>query len=288
MNIQVEPEHYFKIRYANKNERSLAAKLKQSCRKFILSSCRQKIGQIRRNIHSFYYYGRNVHCPFCKGNFRHFLPYGVVPRPNSRCPRCGSLERYRLLYLYLKNRTTFFSENLKVLDIGPTYCFSKLCRLLSNIEYISIDISSPIALYKMNVTDIRFEDSTFDCLICYHVLEHVKDDALAMRELFRVLKPGGWALIQVPIDINRAKTFEDDTVSEKDYLTIYGQSDHVRIYGLDFKHKLESVGFRVRVYPYMGQLSDETIRKYGLGNSCYSLKLYTTCEDIYFCSKTTQ
>lgn len=233
---------------------------------------------------SLWYYGRNVHCPFCNGNFKYFLPFGVIPRQNSRCPKCDSLERHRLLYLYLNNKTTFLFEHLKILEVGPSYCTSKFFRSLPNIEHISIDLVSPIAMIKMDLTNLQFEDETFNCIICYHVLEHIRDDLLAMREIFRVLKPGGWTLIQVPIDINRAETFENFTVSEKNYETIFGKSDHVRIYGLDFKQRLKSVGFCVRVDRYVDELDEETIRKYGLKNR-YKIKLYETCEDIYFCSK---
>jgi len=238
----------------------------------------------RKYIYSLLYYGRNVHCPYCNKNFRHFLPAGVIPRPNSQCPICGSVERDRLLYLYLKNRTIFFSNHLKVLDIGPSHCFSKLCRSLSNIQYVSIDLFSKSVTLTMDLKKLAFKKRTFDCILCFHVLEHIKDDLSAMREMFRVLRPEGWALVQVPIDINRVGTFEDSKISEKDYETIYGQSDHVRIYGLDFKHRLEGVGFSVRIDHYVDELDDVTISKYGL-KRCYKIKLYETCDDIYYCSK---
>lgn len=249
--------------------------------RFIPTRCKQ---QFRKHMYSLLYYGRNVHCPYCNKNFRHFLPAGVILRPNSQCPSCGSDERYRLLYLYLKNKTTFLSKHLRVLDIGPSYCFSKLCRSLSNIQYVSIDLFPKIAMIKMDLKNLAFRKNFFDCMICFHVLEHVKDDLSAMREMFRVLRPGGWALVQVPIDVNRAKTFENFNVPEKNYETIYGQSDHVRIYGLDFKHRLESVGFCVRIDSYIDELNDETINKYGLKHR-YKIKLYETCDDIYYCSK---
>lgn len=266
---------------------------KKAITELILAQCASILGrfiptrykqQFRKPIYSLLYYGRNVYCPYCNKDFRHFLPAGVILRPNSQCLLCGSDERYRLLYLYLKNKTTFFSKHLKVLDIGPSYCFSKLCRSLSNIRYVSIDLFPKIAMIKMDFKNLAFKKNFFDCIICFHVLEHIKDDLSAMREMFRVLKPGGWALVQVPIDINRAKTFENFKVSEKNYETIYGQSDHVRIYGLDFKHRLESVGLRVRIDRYVDELNNETISKYGLKRR-YKIKLCETCDDIYCCSK---
>ena len=241
--------------------------------------------RLKARARSFFYYGRNVYCPFCNRSFRHFLPVGVIPRPNSQCPVCGSVERYRLLYLYLKNKTAFFSKkHLKVLDIGPDRCFSKLCSSLPNVQYVSIDLFPKIARIKMDIKNLAFENETFDCIICFHVLEHVKDDLSAMREMFRVLRPTGWALVQVPVDINRAATFEDFNLSEKNYETVYGQSGHVRIYGLDFKHRLESAGFFVRVDRFIDELDNETVSKYALKHS-YKIKFYETCDDLYYCSK---
>jgi len=142
------------------------------------------------------YFGLRFKCPCCDGCFRKFLFFGAKPRPNARCPRCGSLERHRLLWLYLRNKINFFSDHLKVLDIAPIHFFQKKCKKLKNLDYISADISSPIAMIKMDITDINLHDNQFDCIICYHVLEHILDDEKAMRELFRVLKPGGWAILQ--------------------------------------------------------------------------------------------
>ncbi|MFQ6084530.1 MAG: methyltransferase domain-containing protein [Candidatus Aminicenantia bacterium] len=128
----------------------------------------------------------------------------------------------------------------------------------------------------MDITDIPFPDNHFDCIICCHVLEHVPDDRKAMRELFRILKPGGWAILQSPINLNRDKTFEDpNIVSSEERERVFGQSDHVRIYGRDFKNKLEEVGFVVRVDNYVQKLGDSVIKKYGLMRN----------EKIYFCLK---
>jgi len=145
---------------------------------------------------------------------------------------------------------------------------------MPNLDYISVDLESPIAMLKMDVTDLQFPDDCFNCTICYHVLEHVSDDKKAMAEIFRVLKPGGWAILQVPI--LRDKTFEDPSVkTPKDREKIFGQHDHVRAYGLDYKHRLKSAGFSVKVDDYVTQLGDDAIGRYGLMKN----------EDIYFCSK---
>lgn len=232
------------------------------------------LGRYEDLVFSLFLYGHSFTCPICGGHFRKFLTVGVNPRPNAQCPRCGSLERHRLLWLYLKNETNLFVDSLRLLEIAPMDCLQRKFRAMSNLSYISVDLESPIAMLKMDITDMRFPDNYFDCIICYHVLEHVLDDRRAMKEMFRVLKPGGWAIIQVPI--LRDKTFEDPSVTApKDRERIFGQCDHVRIYGLDYKDRLESVGFSVNVDGYVKRLGDDVVRKYGLIKD----------EDIYFCSK---
>jgi len=176
--------------------------------------------------------------------------------------------------LYLKEKTNLFIDSLRLLEIAPMDCLQRKFLAMPNLSYTSVDLESPIAMLKMDITDMQFPDNYFDCIICYHVLEHVLDDRRAMKEMFRVLKPGGWAIIQVPI--LRDKTFEDPSVTApKDRERIFGQCDHVRIYGLDYKDRLESVGFRVNVDSYVKQLDDDAVRKYGLMKD----------EDIYLCSK---
>jgi predicted SAM-dependent methyltransferase len=230
-----------------------------------------------RIVRPLWYIGDNVTCPLCEGHFREFAPAGLVnPRLNAQCPRCGSRKRQRLLWFYLKDKTQFFTDHLKVLHVAPSYPLQKKFRKLKNLDYISADLLSPTAMVKMDITDIHLPDNQFDCIICYHVLEHILDDGKAMRELFRVLKPGGWAILQVPIDPNRDKTFEDPAVvSPKQRERIFGQYNHVRIYGLDYKDRLEATGFTVKVDNYVRQLPDDFVEKYALMKE----------EKIYLCSK---
>ena len=232
------------------------------------------LGEIYRICRSFLYIGNRYICPCCGWRFRTLLPYGNKKRPNVGCPRCNSAERHRLLWLYLKNKTNFFSDNLKVLHFAPEYIFQKTLRFMSNLDYISADLNSPMAMVKMDITNILYEDNSFDVILCSHVLEHVVDDRKAMRELFRVLKPGGWGILQVPI--LRDKTFEDlSIVSPEDRERIFGQKDHVRIYGCDYKDRLEEAGFTVKVDGYVRELGDDKIKKHGLSED----------QDIYFCAK---
>lgn len=227
-------------------------------------------------IKSLLYIGNRVVCPCCNGHFRKFLPLGINQRPNALCPRCGSLERHRLLWLYLKDRTNLFSDNLKVLHFGPEEVFQKAFRAMPNLDYISADLDSPLAMVKMDITDILYEDNSFDVILCIHVLEHVIDDQKAIRELFRVLKPCGWAILQSPSGLKYDKTFEDpDIVSPEDRERFYGQKDHVRIYGCDYKDRIEKPGFVVKVDSYVRELGGDMIRRHGLMED----------EDIYFCTK---
>jgi SAM-dependent methyltransferase len=245
-------------------------------KKFIPARYYPQAERIYFNWRGLRYLGFRLTCPCCNGHFRKFLPFGVKPIPNVLCPRCYSQERHRLLQIYLKSRTNFFKDSLKVLDIAPTQFFREKCKSLPNLDYLSADISSPLAMLRMDITRISLTDNQFDCVICYHVLEHIPDDQKAMRELFRVLKPGGWAILQSPIDFNQDKTFEDPSiVSPDERERFFGQNDHVRIYGRDYKDRLEKAGFVVKVDDYVQQLGDSAIKKYGLMRD----------EKIHFCSK---
>lgn len=219
-----------------------------------------------------------VHCPCCNGNFPGFIAGGPNMRPNAYCPRCGSLERHRLMWLYLKERTDFFTKQLKVLHIAPEKIYQDAFQAMPNLDYVSADISSPLAMIKMDITDIPFEENTFDVIICSHVLEHVPDDRKAMRELLRVLKPDGWAILQVPIDMNRAETFEDPTVTDPtERQRLFGQDDHVRWYGRDYPDRLRESGFIVSIEKFASEMTPDNICRIGI----------VSTEDIYRCYKNT-
>ncbi|WP_296380816.1 class I SAM-dependent methyltransferase [Winogradskyella sp.] len=199
-------------------------------------------------------------------SFRSFLPYGYSKqRSNVLSPSTLSLERHRLLWLYLKNETSFFSENLKVLHFAPEQCFLKRFRKLKHLDYTTTDLLSPIADVKADICNLPFEDNSYDIILCNHVLEHIPDDTKAMQELFRVMKPGAYGIFQIPQDLNRETTFEDNTITDKAKRTkIFGQYDHVRVYGRDYFDKLRSIGFKVEEVDYTAQLSDSKIDKYCL------------------------
>ncbi len=210
-----------------------------------------------------FYAGNKVECPICDGHYRSFLPYGRInPRPNALCPSCLSLERHRLIWLYLKERTNFFSQKLSVLHIAPEPCFVKRFEKIHGDTYITGDIESPLAKVKMDIHRIPFEENKFDVVLCNHVLEHVQDDIKAMKEIKRVLRPGGWAILQVPFfspvpDV----TFEDNSITDpREREKIFGQDDHVRKFGRDYRQRIERSGLKAILDDFAKSQPD----KYGL------------------------
>lgn len=212
--------------------------------------------------------GNKVECPVCGGRFRKFLPYGYTKRTgreNALCPRCLSLERHRLLWLYLKEQTDFFTKERKVLHIAPEQCFFKRFKALPNLDYTSGDLESPIADVHFDVQDIPFEEESFDVVICNHVLEHVDDDQKAMSEIYRILRPEGFAILQVPMNTKSATTLEDPTVTDpKERERLFLQKDHLRLYGLDYADRLQSVGFKVECTAYAKELDPNLAERYRL------------------------
>ena len=199
-------------------------------------------------------------------SYRKFLPYGYVnQRDNALSPGTLSLERHRLLWLYLNNETNFFSKTLKVLHIAPEQCFYNLFKNLKNINYTTFDLNSPLADIKGDICNLPFKENSFDFILCNHVLEHINDDKKAMKELYRVLNKNGTAILQVPINQKSSKTFEDSSiVDKKERIEKFGQYDHIRLYGLDYFKKLESFGFKVDPLKYSKEFTESEIIKYGL------------------------
>lgn len=209
-----------------------------------------------------FYKGDKVECPICNSHFRKFLPYGNKGIDNRLCPKCLSLERHRLIWFYLKQCSAFFSENLKMLHIAPEQPFIKRFKKMDNLEYKTADLVSPIADMHFDVMKIPLPDNLYDVIICNHVLEHVENDIAAMKELYRILKSGGWAILQVPIDCKRESTYEDFSITDpKERERTFGQYDHVRIYGNDYASRLESAGFTVETFSIKQHLTIEQIER---------------------------
>lgn len=225
-----------------------------------------RLSYLIRPILAFFLKGNKFTDPIDGKSYKTFLPYGYgQQRNNVLSPSTLSLERHRLLWLYLKNRTDFFSAKKKVLHFAPEQCFLKRFKALQNLDYTTTDLLSPIADVKADICDLPFEDNSYDIILCNHVLEHIPDDTKAMQELYRVLKPGGMGIFQIPQDLNRAVTFEDNSITDKkERAKIFGQYDHVRIYGRDYFDKLRSIGFKVDEVDYTASLSAKAIENYCL------------------------
>jgi SAM-dependent methyltransferase len=215
---------------------------------------------------AFFLRGKTYTDPIDGKSYRRFLPYGYAKvRENVLAPGTLSLERHRLFWLYLKNETTFFSAPLRVLHFAPEQAFVQKFKKQKNLTYTTTDLNSPIADVKADICDLPFKDNSFDFIICNHVLEHIPDDIKAMQELYRVLAPSGTAIVQVPYDAKREITFEDNTITDQSERTrIFGQYDHLRVYGMDYFKKLSSIGFNVNALDYTSSISSDDIERYRL------------------------
>jgi SAM-dependent methyltransferase len=238
--------------------------------KFILNTIPRpiliRLSYIVRPVLAFVLKGSRYTDPIDGKSFSMFLPYGYgTQRNNVLSPSTLSLERHRLLWLYLKNETDFFSTPKKVLHFAPEQAFYQLFRNQKNLDYTTTDLLSPLADVKADICNLPFEDNAYDIILCNHVLEHIPDDTKAMQELYRVLKPGGMGIFQIPQDLQRSTTFSDDTITDqKERAAIFGQYDHVRIYGRDYFDKLRGIGFEVNEVDYTQTLAPELVDKYCL------------------------
>lgn len=209
--------------------------------------------------------GNNVECPVCEKKFKKFLPYGYndYQRENVLCPYDLTLERHRLMWVYLKTKSNFFTDDLKVMHIAPEQCFYKLFRNQKNLDYTTGDLESPLADLHFDLHKIPLEDNQYDVIFCNHVMEHVDNDVQCMQELLRIMKPGGWGILQVPMDTTRDTTYEDPTITDpKERQKHFWQYDHVRLYGTNYPDVLRSAGFEVEEYDYRKELDEETYNRY--------------------------
>jgi len=225
-----------------------------------------KLSYLARPLLTAWLKGDKYTDPIDGKSFKKFLPYGYGDqRPNVLSPSTLSLERHRLIWLYLKNRTDFFTAQKKVLHMAPEQCFLDIFKNLKNLDYTTADLYSPIVDVKADILELPFDDNSFDIVLCNHVLEHIEDDAKAMNELYRVLKPGGMGIFQIPQDLHLEKTYEDFSItSSKERAKHFGQYDHVRVYGRDYFDRLRQAGFKVEEIDYSKTISSELVDKYRL------------------------
>ncbi len=237
---------------------------------------------IINSYHNIKFKGDVVLCPICQSNYKQFAPFGLIRRHNARCLKCNSLERHRLLWLFLERETAFFmGEKFDFLHCAPEKTFYGHFATQKNIDYHSCDLFPEFyphvkGIEKQDITQFNYGDERFDAILCSHVMEHIPDDAKAFAEIFRVLKKGGYVLFQIPQDTTAATTYEDFSITDpKEREKHFGQDDHVRVYGLDFKDRAEKAGFQVFEYDYRLSFDESDRFKYGLGRDEY----------IYLCKK---
>ena len=218
------------------------------------------------------YLGKGKQCPLCGCQRRKFLPYGyVTPRENALCPNCLSLERHRLLWLWLVRESDIGRGAMalpKMLHIAPEVALMRKFKKMyasTPDRYVTADLESPLADMHFDVQQIPLEAESFDAIICNHIMEHVEDDGKALRELYRIMRRGGWGVILSPVELEREKTFEDDTITDPVERTrIFGQYDHRRIYGRDYAARLREAGFEVYDIDYKNELSKAEQELYAL------------------------
>jgi SAM-dependent methyltransferase len=215
-------------------------------------------GTVRAALHR----GDAVRCPCCNGTFDAFVRHRG--RPHAKCPRCGALERHRMLWRYLVERTDLLATG-SLLHFAPEYAFARRLARIPSLRYVTADLDSPLAMDRVDIMDLPYADATFGAVLCSHVLEHVEDDRRALREIRRVLRPGGWAILMTPIDARCDATLEDPSVTTpEDRHRVFGQSDHVRLYGRDFADRVRAEGFAVRDDAYLEQIDPRLIARQGM------------------------
>ncbi|MDP8219676.1 MAG: methyltransferase domain-containing protein [Candidatus Theseobacter exili] len=231
---------------------------------------------VRDMARRIFYYGKKRYCPVCGKSFRQFCMFGVVPREDAQCVYCGALERHRFLWLYLLRKTNLFDGMpKKMLHFAAIRCFANKLREMLKEGYLTADICNPNAMVKMDITNIEYPDKSFDVICCSHVLEHVQDDIKALRELFRVLKNNGWAVILVPITTE--KTVDDPSIVEDlERLKAFGQKDHVRRCGPDYIDRLHEAGFSVDVIKVNDLVQNSEAVRMGLT---------AASGEIFYCTK---
>jgi len=219
-----------------------------------------------RPLIKLYFKGNQFTDPIDGSSYRKFVSYGYQNlRENALCPGTLSLERHRLLWLYLTRKTNFLNQSLKVLHIAPEQVFYTKFKAIKDWEYTTTDLHSPLADIKADICALPFNNDQYDLIFCNHVLEHIPDDKKAMEELYRVLKKGGTLIAQVPLNEELDETFEDDTITDKKERTrIFGQYDHVRVYGKDYYTRLNTVGFESKGITFINTMSIEEIDRFGL------------------------
>lgn len=201
-------------------------------------------------------------CNFCRttGVFR-----PVTNRLAAECPRCRSRERHRLMLHYVEHELKLFDRKLDVLHFSPQTAEETVFAHQPNWRYMTSTYSTSGDI-QLDLTDARMADGLWDLIIVYHVLEHIPDDQKAMREMFRILRPGGRALVQVPLELGLRETYEDPSITDpRERNRHFGQHDHVRKYSVaGLRQRLEAAGFHVEAVDHAASLDPRDVEKFRL------------------------
>lgn len=248
-------------------------------RKIVPESVSRFIKKIVLNGQKYYYHGNSYYCPICNNHFRKLLFGGFdleaitrleiigAGRRQILCPYCQSTDRDRLIFQFLKDDVDIFNQKLKVLHIAPEPSLYSFLKKRKNLIYVTGTKYSEGIYFHQNIDSIDllqmpFKDGEFDLLICNHVLEHINNDEKAISEIYRVLSPGGKAILQVPISYKIESTYEDFSITSKNMREKhFGQFDHVRVYGIDYITRLEKAGFKVQTYSALDEADKTSMEK---------------------------
>lgn len=207
--------------------------------------------------------GGAVRCPICELRFDRFRDDS--DRPNAICWRCGSHERHRAQWLLLQSRPALLGDARSLLHFAPEWTLRRKLRAIDHLRYVTADLTQPDVDLHLDLTMLALPDASFDAVICSHVLEHIGDDRPAMAELRRITAPSGWCLVMVPLDMTRAQTYEDPTITDPAArLHAFWRPDHVRLYAVDIGDRLTAAGFAVEQISPGAEFGVDTCRECGL------------------------
>ena len=242
--------------------------IKRIYKKIVPEKRRLKNRILLHKLTSIFYRGNHFECNCCGKSFKKFKPKGnSYLRPNAICPFCDSLERERLLLFYLQQETDIFTARKSLLHFAPEEQMKKIFKRTPNLLYTNVDLNPSFADEQADITDLQYQDESFDYIICAHVLGHVPDESKAIRELFRVLKDDGMAFILTLIDWNNPHTFESENIqTSEERLQHYTESDLARLHGADFATRIEKEGFHVDTIDYRTHFDEKACKRYSLGD----------------------
>lgn len=217
--------------------------------------------ELRRMYHLVACRGSGVLCCCCGREFSRWCNND----PAGNCPNCGAATRHKFCAYYIDNVLYGMASSADVLYVAPSTPTDRWLARRPGYKPTSTDLAAPGVDYHWDLTDLPVLDGSFDLVLCSHVLEHIPDDAKAMSELARVLRPGGVLILQVPYSDDLEHTDEDFSITDpKERERRWGQFDHVRYYGRDISDRLERAGFDVRMMRVSSVLGTGDMHRYGM------------------------